>query len=179
MRFGRAHASRRSVVYGVVPRCILRTQQSWPRDSLVRRRGQDAADSRIGSAALGDGAVPLRRNISRQAAFSCPSVPRPPTSQVLTPPHTAQQPSAVPLTASTVRRAAAAKKEADAKVEARRSVNAALSGMDLVTSPNVFRGMSASGELLEMPQKLGREEELELVQHALLYCLQRCRACPC
>ena len=97
------------------------------------------------------------------------SVPRPPTSQVLTPPHTAQQPSAVPLTASTVRRAATAKKEADAKVEARRSVNAALSGMDLVTSPNVFRGMSASGELLEMPQKLGREEELELVQHALFF----------
>ena len=37
-----------------------------------------------------------------------------------------------------------------------------LQGEDLVQSPNVFRGISPSGRLLEQPLPLGREEELEV-----------------
>ena len=38
----------------------------------------------------------------------------------------------------------------------------ALSGSDILTGPNVFRGMSATGQLLENPAQLGRADELEV-----------------
>jgi len=38
-----------------------------------------------------------------------------------------------------------------------------------VQSPNVFRGISPSGRLLEQPLPLGREEELELVSRAIFF----------
>lgn len=44
-----------------------------------------------------------------------------------------------------------------------------LQGEDLVQSPNVFRGISPSGRLLEQPLPLGREEELELVSRAIFF----------
>jgi len=45
----------------------------------------------------------------------------------------------------------------------------ALSGSDILTGPNVFRGMSATGQLLENPAQLGRADELELVRQALFF----------
>ena len=102
-----------------------------------------------------------------RSALSGSAMPRPPISQPLAsaPISLEQRPSTAPPSM----RAAKAANEVVAKAAAERSINAALSGVDLVTSPNVFRGMSASGALLEMPQKLGREEELELVQRALFF----------
>lgn len=47
-----------------------------------------------------------------------------------------------------------------------------ISGFDLVTTPNVFRGISAGARhigKLEPPQPLPREDELELVQRALFF----------
>ena len=42
----------------------------------------------------------------------------------------------------------------------------ALSGEDLLQSPNVFRGVSSSGTVLEHPGALEREEELEVCMHS-------------
>lgn len=94
--------------------------------------------------------------------------PRPPTAHPLTPPRLPlkQQPSS-----AAIRAVPAAKKASDAaaKAAAVASVKAALSGLDLVESPNVFRGISPTGELLEMPATLGRKAELELVRRALFF----------
>jgi hypothetical protein len=44
----------------------------------------------------------------------------------------------------------------------------ALSGLDLVCSPNVFRGLSAAAPLAP-PEPLSRDEEHELVRRALFF----------
>ena len=47
------------------------------------------------------------------------------------------------------------------------SIPASLSGEDLLQIPNVFRGVSSSGTVLEHRAPLGREEELEVRCDAL------------
>jgi len=58
-----------------------------------------------------------------------------------------------------------------ARSPASSSTASSLSGVDILASPNVFRGLSAgtSWSKLEPPEPLTREEELELVRRALFF----------
>lgn len=55
-------------------------------------------------------------------------------------------------------------------------VPSSLSGSDIVQNPNVFRGVSSTGEMQHPPLPLGREEEVEVRARAAA--VRPARACP-